>query len=139
MGLLRPVHRDAGGTRWFSPEALVRLQLVVGLREAGLSVAEIRWLLQTPDRCAQDRRRALQELGRHLEEQLRITEQKMRRLRHLQQELKQAVELLERHCQRCDEHGAPECCRRCPHLQERGAARVLWGCEASEVPAADAG
>ncbi|MBE1539723.1 heavy metal-responsive transcriptional regulator [Micrococcus luteus] len=48
-GLLPPVHRGPNGYRDYPPEALARLQFIRRSKAAGLSLAEIRNILQIRD------------------------------------------------------------------------------------------
>ena len=51
-GILRPIGRTEGGHRLFEPSELDRLMLVSDMREAGMSLEEIRHLLETKQQAA---------------------------------------------------------------------------------------
>ncbi len=90
QGLLAAVSVSGGGHRRYDRGALERLQLVLDLRELGLSIADVRALLALREGCrsAVDFRQILRErLPAHLA-QARV---RIDRLRRLESELRQAL------------------------------------------------
>src|SRR5271170_1076640 len=70
-GLLRPVRRTEGGHRLFDERELERLMLVTDMRTAGLSLDEIKHLLDVKQRGtvgSEAARQATEMLGRRIEE-----------------------------------------------------------------------
>src|SRR6185312_14462641 len=70
-GILRPVRRTEGGHRLFDRRELERLMLVTDLRSAGLSLDEIKAILEVKQRggCGSDAARAATAvLARRIEE-----------------------------------------------------------------------
>ena len=71
IGLLVPANRTAAGYRVYTDCDLLRLQQILISRELGLSLEEIRWLLDDP---RFDRRAALLEQKKRLQERARQAE-----------------------------------------------------------------
>ncbi len=126
-GLLEPACRDGKGTRRFAPEAVERLRFVLDLREAGLSLAEVRELLAIR-RSATGRREAVERLADALQQRIEATRRRIERLQQLERQLVETRALLAG-CGQCDVEERPGCCRRCPRLSDPTvpvAAHILW-------------
>ncbi|KWZ38181.1 MerR family transcriptional regulator [Burkholderia savannae] len=66
-GLLQPAQRQANGYREYAPDALTRLEIIVGAQCAGFSLDEIRAILP-PDLDKWPREELLQALRRKIDE-----------------------------------------------------------------------
>jgi DNA-binding transcriptional MerR regulator len=92
-GLLRPAVVSEGGHRRYTEADLERLRLITDLRELGLSLCEIRSVLELRAGChtaAEFALRFQQLLAGHLEQ----AQKRLERLRRLRKELLDAVESL---------------------------------------------
>jgi DNA-binding transcriptional MerR regulator len=126
-GILTPCERSGGGHRYFQPADLARLQLVLDLRDAGLSLEDIRTLIELKHRST-DPQAASREMSRLLETQIGEMQRKMDVLRRLRAELGSMVTVLEE-CSSCGDHPFPESCADCDVLERPAlprAVRVLW-------------
>ncbi|HML22552.1 MAG TPA: MerR family transcriptional regulator [Aggregatilinea sp.] len=78
IGLLRPERSPANGYRIYKRPAVLRLQQILFLRELGLSLDEIRAVLDQPDfdlvRALEHHRRALRERQRRLDQLIETVE-----------------------------------------------------------------
>ncbi len=131
-GLLQPASRDGKGTRRFAPEAVERLRFVLDLREAGLSLAEVRELLAIR-RSAGGRREAVERLAAALQQRIEATRRRIERLQQLERQLLDTRTLLVG-CGECEVEEQPGCCLRCPRLSDPAvppAAQILW-CQPGE-------
>ncbi len=127
-GILCPIGRTEGGHRVFERSQLERLTLVTDMREAGLSLDEIRELLETKCKAksggaAADN--AVQILRKHIGE----LKTKIAVLSRLAEDLESTVNATGA-CVGCEEPEFPESCQRCGRVakaeaQPRGM-RVLW-------------
>ncbi len=133
--ILHPVQRTDGGHRLFAEAELRRLELVTDLRAAGLSLEEIRDVLEAKRRSASGSE-AARELVRRLDRQLKRMRGRLGVLQRLVHELEEARQVLTRcpHCGRVDY--APERCAGCEHLRAAAGGgelpatlRVLWNVE----------
>src|SRR5512139_2514558 len=127
-GILAPIGRTEGGHRVFERPQLERLMLVTDMREAGLSLDEIRELLETKLH-AQTGGAAADNAVRILRKHIGELKTKIAVLTRLTQDLENTVEAAGA-CSGCDEPEFPENCQRCgrvgkPESQPRGM-RVLW-------------
>jgi len=126
-GLIEPARRSACGHRLFSGSELLKLQLALDLREAGLSVQNIKDLfcLKADCDCPEE---ASQRMSHVLTEQIDTMQQKIAKLRKLREELTAMVSVLTE-CQSCDEGNFPLACENCDVLsspQLPRALQVLW-------------
>jgi MerR family Zn(II)-responsive transcriptional regulator of zntA len=127
-GILCPESRSEGGHRVFGSEDLSKLQLVMDLREAGLSLQDIKELFElkrkhtTPEAASA----AMQCV---LESQIEEMQRKIATLRKLREELAQTVAIIQE-CRTCVSAEFPKQCAGCdvvdrPELPR--ALRLLWG------------
>ncbi len=126
-GLIEPEKRSACGHRLFSNQELVKLQLALDLREAGLSVQSIKDLfgLKSGYDCPKDASRRMSDA---LSGQIEVMQQKIARLRKLREELTAVVSVLTE-CQSCDQGNFPLACGQCDVMTNADlprALRVLW-------------
>jgi len=92
-GLLKPAVVSEGGHRRYTPDDLERLQLICDLRELGLSICEIRSVLEIRTGCRTASEFALrfqQVLAGHLEQ----AQRRIERIRRVKKELLDALETL---------------------------------------------
>ena len=126
-GLIEPERRSACGHRLFTGQELMKLQLALDLREAGLSLQNIKDLFCLKRDCACPEE-ASERMSNVLTEQIETMQQKILKLRRLREELTAMVSVLTE-CQSCEERNFPLTCDDCdvlgsPHLPR--ALRVLW-------------
>lgn len=126
-GLIEPERRSACGHRLFTGRELMKLQLALDLREAGLSLQDIKDLFSLKADCACPEE-ASERMSHVLKEQIGTMQQKIAKLRKLREELTAMVSVLTE-CQSCEEGNFPMACEQCdvvgsPHLPR--ALRVLW-------------
>lgn len=118
-GLLRPAEVSEGGHRRYTEDDLERLKLITDLRELGLSLCEIRSILEIRSGCQTASEFALrfqQVLGGHLEQ----AQRRLERLRRLRKELLDAVASLGEDL--CG-HGGQEC--PCAVAEDERAPRIV--------------
>lgn len=129
-GILQPIGRTDGGHRVFERSQLDRLMLVSDMREAGMSLEQIRGLLEIKQRAATGGLAAddaVRALRGHVEE---LTA-KMDVLRRLADDLTRTIASTQ-NCLECkDGNLFPLLCKNCDRLTKgeplpRGM-RVLWG------------
>jgi len=131
-GILQPDRRSAGGHRLFSRRQLDRLQFITDMRATGLSLEEIKALLElktTAETGGQAATSALEAI----DGQVAVLEQKIAVFTRLRDELMRAREILTE-CKACsNERCFPDACGACDVISERTAVpqsmRVLWGIE----------
>ena len=126
-GLIEPERRSHCGHRLFSGRELMRLQLALDLREAGLSVQSIKDLFRLKSGCACPEE-ASHRMSDALTAQIDTMQQKIAKLRKLREELTLMVSVLTE-CRTCEEASFPLSCEKCdvlanPELPR--ALRVLW-------------
>lgn len=129
-GILRPAGRTEGGHRLFEPSELDRLMLVTDLRLAGLSLEEIRQILdvrQGATSGSDAARIATRMLGSRIAE----LATKVAVLTRLRDDLRLTAGIFAS-CAAChDESSFPEGCDSCARLPDSEsrprAMRVLWG------------
>ncbi len=137
-GILRPIGRTEGGHRLFERSELDRLMLVSDMREAGLSLEEIRKLLETKQLASsgpEAAKAAIESLRKYMEELKR----KVDVLTRLHLDLAQTVETAT-HCLDCTHQEFPNHCRDCESIAGQKpfprAMRVLWALSAPSGGAA---
>jgi len=126
-GLIEPERRSACGHRLFTARELMKLQLALDLREAGLSLQNIKDLfcLKTDCDCPEE---ASQRMSNVLNQQIDTMQQKIAKLRKLREELSAMVSVLTE-CQSCEERDFPLACKKCDVMgspQLPRALQVLW-------------
>jgi DNA-binding transcriptional MerR regulator len=129
-GILRPLRRTEGGHRLFDPREIDRLTLVTDLRAAGLSLDEIKHILELKQRASSGgdaARTASESLAR------RITElrEKLGVLARLQEDLSQASDAMKQ-CLDCHDGSFPEGCDGCHVMRQPSlprSMRVLWSAQ----------
>lgn len=129
-GILRPARRTEGGHRLFAREELERLRLVSDMREAGLSLDDIRSLLELKS-SARSGGDAARGATAALKDVVVAMRTKMAVLARLSEDLERTVQHAEA-CQGCEQtDGFPRRCNECHRLLAKGPVprglRVLWG------------
>jgi DNA-binding transcriptional MerR regulator len=126
-GLIVPVSRSEGGHRMFEPAQKLKLQLIMDLREAGLSLQDIRALLELKQGCtsAPD---AAKQMTDALGSQIEQMQRKISVLRRLRDELASMMSTI-RECGACDEPEFHDRCGGCDVMNRPDlprAMRILW-------------
>ncbi len=119
-GLLRPAVVSDGGHRRYTEDDLERLRLITDLRELGLSLCEIRSVLEIRSGCTTASEFALrfqQVLSGHLEQ----AQRRLERLRRVRKELTDAVASLGEGL--CGGHGDQECA--CAVAEDERVPRIV--------------
>jgi DNA-binding transcriptional MerR regulator len=119
QGLLVPALVSDGGHRRYTQDDVERLQLISDLRELGLSLGDIRRVLDIRAGCHTATEFALrfqEELSIHLEQ----AQRRLERLRRVKRELHDAMTTIQA---RLASSGAPECA--CAVAEEAGAPRIV--------------
>lgn len=125
-GLIHPQSRSDGGRRQFTTSELERLQLALDLREAGLSLTDIKSLFELkrkhPNPAA-----ASSDISSLLNDQLEVMQQKIAKLRRLREELVTMVAVISE-CGACSGQQFPNCgnCDVMDQPKLPRAVRVLW-------------
>ncbi|MEM9192053.1 MAG: MerR family transcriptional regulator [Myxococcota bacterium] len=126
-GLLEPMSRKCGGHRLFDRRALMRLQLILDLREAGLSLQGIKELFELKASCGSPEK-ASERMAEVLESQIDALQAKISKLRALREEFASTVSIIGE-CRSCDQVTFPASCDGCEVLERSDlprAVRLLW-------------
>jgi len=127
-GVLCPEARSRGGHRQFGSEELEKLRLIMDLREAGLSLNDIRGLFELKKEHG-DAEAASAAMSEVLEDRIAEMQRKIAVLRRLREELAATVAIIGE-CQACDSASFPKQCQRCDVMNRPDlprAMRLLWG------------
>ena len=117
--LLTPAVLSDGGHRRYTEDDLERLRLITDLREIGLSLCEIRSVLELRNGChnaAEFAIRFQQVLASHLEE----AQRRLDRLRRVKKEFANAIEAIQA---RLSSEGIEQCA--CAVAEAAGAPRIV--------------
>lgn len=126
-GLLEPTLRNDNGCRMFSKRELLKLQLILDLREAGMSLNDIKTLFQLKA-CASTPDEARREMVAFLGTQIDELQRKMATLKRLRSEMASMVAVISG-CHGCRDVRFPHRCCDCDVLQQPDLPRVvrlLW-------------
>lgn len=141
-GVLRPARRTEGGHRLFDDRELERLQLVSDMREAGMSLEDVRSLLELKER-ANSGGEAAKTATAALGDLLASLRKKLEVLTRLSADIERTVAQAEA-CAGCAETELfPKRCHECAKLVAKGpfprGLRVLWGmpADAEAIAAAE--
>lgn len=129
-GILRPVRRTDGGHRLFDARELERLMLVTDMRAAGLSLDEIKQILEVKQRASSGcdaAHQATEILARRIVE----LRDKLAVLARLQDDLGQTTQVMNA-CLDCHDSAFPSRCDSC-HVMSGSSLprsmRVLWSAQ----------
>ncbi len=133
-GILRPVRRTDGGHRLFDPPELERLMLVTDMRSAGLSLDEIKQILEVKRgaACGSVAAKRATELLGHRSDELR---EKLAVLARLRDDLGHTTDLMTT-CIDCHDTNFPSRCESCPVMADRSlprSMRVLWSAQSGRA------
>lgn len=126
-GLLAPEQRDEGCHRLFHDRELQKLQLILDLREAGLSLQDIKDLFDLKEGCS-GASEASEQMSDILERQIDQMQRKIAKLRRLREELASTVTVINE-CRNCTDPRFPLRCCDCEVLNRADlprAVRLLW-------------
>ncbi|NOY92409.1 MAG: MerR family transcriptional regulator [Deltaproteobacteria bacterium] len=126
-GLIQPVARPEGGHRHFRVRELRKLELALHLREAGLSIADIKQLFGLKTESASPKA-ATQGMTQMLQGQVGDLDRKITKLERLRSELSDMVSTIA-DCENCSPKDFPQRCQRCEIVDGPGPSRavdVLW-------------
>jgi DNA-binding transcriptional MerR regulator len=134
-GILRPARRTDGGHRLFDKSELDRLLFVSDLRTAGLSLDEIKEILEVKKTAASGQE-ASEEVRRILSERIQDLEEKLVVLTRLRDEFIRTAEIVSG-CLNCNDNAAfPNDCSDCSVMSSQPeiprSARVVWSVVASQ-------
>lgn len=110
MGLLRPRSRTKGRYRLFGPDAVVRTRWISKLQELGMSLNDIRSVIQQWENLSAPG--AMSRMREVYRRQLKETRNQLDRLRTLERELSASLEYLES-CDACDPARLITACQQC--------------------------
>jgi DNA-binding transcriptional MerR regulator len=128
-GILEPDGRSAGGHRLFGRQQLERLQFITDMRVTGLSLEEIKALLELKAGADSGKQAAASALDA-IDGQIEALEAKIAVFSRLRSELCRAREIL-RQCRSCTNQKCfPDACHACDVILEQSelpaSMRVLW-------------
>ena len=127
--ILHPVQRSDGGHRLFTQGELDKLLLVTDMRQAGLSLEEIKVILELR-RSSKSSAQASRKASEFLEAQTEAMRRKISVLQRLQEDFALASQIFAgcKHCENEDTH--PSRCKFCGVSDKSAvlprAVRVLW-------------
>lgn len=126
-GLIAPSSREGSAHRRFAPSELRKLQCISGMREAGLSLQDIKTLIGIKQRspCAESAATALMSA---LNERIDEMHSRIAVLERVRADMCAAVEAL-RSCRECVTPSFPSKCVTCSRMAEPelpGATQLLW-------------
>ena len=123
-GLLRPTVREEGGRRRYLEDDVARLEFISDLRELGLSLDDIRRMLDIKKNSKTPRELAAK-LSAALEDQLERATKRISALRKLKEELTDSLSRVESSCGNgCTRELAHDACSTC-HVAHDEAPRLL--------------
>jgi len=126
-GVLVPTARTPGGHRLFSSAELQKLRLIVDLREAGLSLQEIRDLFALKQEVP-TAAKAAAAMSEALEDRIDQMQKRIAVLRRLREEFAATIAVIDE-CKRCDGSAYPNECGDCDVMNQPDlprAMRLLW-------------
>jgi len=128
-GILRPARRTEGGHRLFERSELDRLMLVTDMRMAGLSLDDIKAILEVK-KAASSGAQAAEEATRVLSARIDELKEKLAVLSRLRDDLEETTKIVSS-CLSCrDDRGFPHACDTCSvmaaHPVLPRSVRVLW-------------
>ena len=131
-GLLSPDCRSDGGHRLFGARQLERLRLILDLREAGLSLGDIKTMFGFKHDCA-SACEASERMTGVLKRQVQELGAKIDTLTRLREDLTSMVSAIQS-CAACNRESFPTGCGNCAVMRQDGlprAMKLLWGRKSS--------
>jgi DNA-binding transcriptional MerR regulator len=128
IGLIRPFGRTPGGHRLYHAAELEKLQLVSDLREAGLSLEEIKTMLDLKAEIG-DARRCSVEVTKLLNTKIDELKRRLGVLLRLKEEFSDTVDVLQAACAECKHPPGQELCQACTDVNHQSLPRTfrwLW-------------
>jgi DNA-binding transcriptional MerR regulator len=129
-GILHPVRRTEGGHRLFDPRELERLTLVTDMRSAGLSLDEIKHVLDVKQRSG-SASGAAREATAILNRRIEALRDKLAVLTRLQEDLTETTNVMTA-CLDCTDSAFPHRCESCRVMVQPSlprSMRVLWSAQ----------
>ncbi len=126
-GLISPCERSDGGHRVYRKEELSRLELVLDLREIGLSLQEIKALFELKA-DSKNQVDASRQICERLQARVDELQEKITKLRKLRSELVATIGILAE-CSGCTTKSFPQSCSGCDVIEGEDmprAVRLLW-------------
>jgi len=126
-GLITPCDRDGGSHRKFPRGELAKLQIISDLRDAGLSLQEIKDLIAVKA-GSPNALQAATAMGAAVDTRLGDVERRIAALDRVRAELLRFKDML-RTCRECTHPAFPERCSECDVAKQKGAERatqLLW-------------
>lgn len=126
-GLITSREREDGSHRQFPHSELMKLQIISDLREAGLSLQEVKALVALKGSC-KTAGQAAGAMSSTLCDQVRDLERRITTLQRVRDELSSMVDML-RVCHGCTDPDFPRRCRGCDLIDDAPADRatqLLW-------------
>jgi MerR family Zn(II)-responsive transcriptional regulator of zntA len=127
-GLVEPVTRSEGGHRLYAAHQVPRLSLIIDLREAGLSLQDIKSLFELKQHAGTSLE-ASERMTTILHRRIDEMQAKIACLRKLREELAQTATMI-RECGSCSGDRFPTHCGHCDVMSRPDlprAMRLLWG------------
>lgn len=127
-GLVEPVTRSEGGHRLYAAHQVPRLSLIIDLREAGLSLQDIKSLFELKQHAGTSLE-ASERMTAILHSRIDEMQAKIACLRKLREELAQTATMI-RECGSCSGDRFPSRCGHCDVMSRPDlprAMRLLWG------------
>jgi DNA-binding transcriptional MerR regulator len=128
VGLITPVGRTQGGHRLYRPSELEKLSFISDLRDAGVSLEEIKELLDLRA-SSQNARDASQKVSQLLHNRIEDLKRRLGVLARLRDELAHSVDIFQKSCADCKHPPGNEVCDTCTdidHARLPRAFRWLW-------------
>ncbi len=122
LGLIDAAHRTRGGLHLYRTEACDRIQFIRDLRSLDIPLARIRKMLEQR-KMARTGAEGAHDVAAALTHGLRDVEKRMRQYMALQQEMAEALGVLET-CLRCSARPVRETCSTCENLTSRALVPV---------------
>lgn len=118
QGILHPASRTAGGFRLYNPENVLRVGLIEKLQALGMTVPDIRELLQRFEN-SETGHEAARTFRAELVEKRRSLDEEIQRLQQLRAEVSETVEYLAYCVHSCSRDTGPHLCNKCGYAVDQ--------------------
>ena len=128
VGLISPIGRTPGGHRLYSDRELEKLGFIADLRDAGLSIEEIKELFDLRHAAA-NARTASVEVARKLNDKIEDLRRRMAALARLRDEFTSSIDIFRNSCSDCKHTPGQEVCEACTEIDHGRLPRTfrwLW-------------